>query len=200
MLTGRAPMAHPPGSDTSAEPNRASSGPEHQDRGAHGLHQLIGREILLDGRGIHFDAHLLVDGHRHAHAAEQLDHGGDVLQMRHVRDGHGAVRQQAAGENRQGRVLRAGDADLALERDAALDLQLIHERPAPGSVVLLGRVHLQRERVDLVAHRRPERRVHQLDGAERRAVPRISRRSRPPRNARCPRSRPSAAARQDPAG
>ena len=27
MLTGRAPMAHPPGSDTSAEPKRASSGP-----------------------------------------------------------------------------------------------------------------------------------------------------------------------------
>ena len=40
---GRAPMAQPPGSETRARPYRASSGPEHQHRGAHRLHQVVGR-------------------------------------------------------------------------------------------------------------------------------------------------------------
>ena len=42
--------------------------PEHQDRRAHGLHQLVGREALARGRRIDLDAHLLVDGDRDAHA------------------------------------------------------------------------------------------------------------------------------------
>ena len=122
MLTGRAPIAQPPGKDTSARAEARQQRTQHQNRRAHGLHQLIRREILLDGRGIDFDAHLFVDGHRNAHAPQQLDHGGDVLQMRHVRHRHRTVGQQAAGQNRQRGVLGARDADLALERDAAVDL------------------------------------------------------------------------------
>ena len=95
---------------------------QHQDRRAHGLHQLIGREIFLDGRCVDLDAHFLIDGHRDAHAPEQFDHGGDVLQVRDVRHRHRAVRQQAPGQNGQGGVLGARNADLALERDAALNL------------------------------------------------------------------------------
>jgi hypothetical protein len=106
-------------------------GAEHQNRGAHGLHQLVGREMLLDARGVHLDAHLLVDRERDAHAAQQLDHGRDVLQMRHVRHRHRPVCQEAARENRQSGVLRARDADLALERNPAVNLQLIHERDRP---------------------------------------------------------------------
>ena len=41
---------------------------EHQDGGAHGLHELVRREALAGGGRVDFDAHLFVDGHRDAHA------------------------------------------------------------------------------------------------------------------------------------
>ena len=66
-------------------------------------------------RGIDLDAHALAHGHRHAHAAEQLDHGGDVLQVRHVADRHRLLGQQRRGEDRQRGVLGAGDAHFAFQ-------------------------------------------------------------------------------------
>ena len=45
------------------------------------------------------------------------------------------------------------DADLALERNSAVNLQLIHELGSPGSHIPRAYKTLQRERVDLVAHR-----------------------------------------------
>src|SRR5262249_53402495 len=62
--------------------------PEHQDGRTHRLDQLIGREVFADRRGIHLDAHALIDGDAHTHAAEQLDRGRDVLEVRHIADGH----------------------------------------------------------------------------------------------------------------
>ncbi len=59
--------------------------PQHQDRGAHGLHQLVGREALLDAWSASTSMRMrssMVT--RHAHAPEQLDGGGHVLQVRHV--------------------------------------------------------------------------------------------------------------------
>ena len=126
---------------------------------------------------------------------EQLDHGGDVLQMRHVRDRHRAVGQQAARQNRQGRVLGARNADLALERDAAVDLQLIHVRLP---CVFFRREHLQRERMNLVAHRRRRAWRTPVDGAARRACRRTPARSPRPRNAHCPRSSPARGCRPRP--
>jgi len=95
---------------------------EHQDRGAHRLHQVVRREAFLQCRGIHFDAQPFGDGHTHAHAAEQFDRGGDILQVRHIADCHRVRGQQACRQNRQRRVLGAGDAHFALERHAARDL------------------------------------------------------------------------------
>ena len=95
---------------------------QHQDRGAHGLHQIVRREALAQGRGIDLDAQPLGDGDADAHAAEQLDGGRHILQMRHVADGHRLVGQQARRQDRQRRVLGAGDAHFALERHAARDL------------------------------------------------------------------------------
>src|SRR5690606_5604862 len=59
-------------------------GAQHQNRSTHGLDQLVGRHQRLDAAGIDFDAELLVDDRLHAHAAEQFDHGGDVVQVRQV--------------------------------------------------------------------------------------------------------------------
>ena len=92
---------------------------EHEDGGAHRLHQIVGRRELRQRRSVHFDAHVLVQGDACAHAPQQLDSGGDVLQVRHVADDHRLFRQQRAGQNGQRGVLRARDAHLALERRAA---------------------------------------------------------------------------------
>ena len=45
--TGRAPMAQPPGSETRASPHARQQRPQHQDRGAHLAHDVVGRR----GRG-----------------------------------------------------------------------------------------------------------------------------------------------------
>jgi hypothetical protein len=41
--TGREPMAQPPGSDTVASAEARQQRAQHQDRGAHGLDQFVGR-------------------------------------------------------------------------------------------------------------------------------------------------------------
>ena len=99
---------------------------EYQDRGAHGLDQLVRRDQGLDGAGIDFDRELLVDDRLHAHAAEQLDHGGDVVQVRQVAHGDRGIGQQGGGEDRQRGVLRAGNTDFAVEADTAGDDQFVH--------------------------------------------------------------------------
>jgi len=62
--------------------------PEHQDRGAHGPHQLVRRVKLTDGGGVHLDVEFLIDHQLHPHVAQQLHGGGDVVQVRYVADGH----------------------------------------------------------------------------------------------------------------
>ena len=121
-----------PGQRHVGAPEAREQRPEHQDRGTHGLDQLVRRKVFANGPGIDLDAHALVDGHGHAHAAEQLDGRGDVLQVRHVADRYRPVGQQCAGQNRQRRVLGTGYADFTLERNAARYLQLIHEPRGPA--------------------------------------------------------------------
>ena len=72
------------------------------------------------------DAHALVDGQLHAHLAEQFHRRGDIVQMRHVADRHRFVGEQGRGQNRQHRVLGAGNPDVAVERFAAADYDFGH--------------------------------------------------------------------------
>ena len=99
---------------------------EHEDRGAHGFHQLVGCNQGLDAARVDFDAELLVDYRLNAHATEQLDHGGDVVQVRQVAHGHRAIGQQGGSQNRQGGVFRPGNADFAIKTNAASNNQFIH--------------------------------------------------------------------------
>ena len=79
-----------------------------------------------------------------------------------------AVGQQRAGQDRQRRVLGAGDADLAFEGHAAGDLQLVHVRYLmPRAAQFLRRQRLDRQRVDLAAHALAERAIHELVALQR---------------------------------
>lgn len=99
---------------------------EHEDRGTHGLDQLVGGDQRLDAARIDFDGELFVDHRLDAHATEQFDHGGDVVQVRQVADGDRRIAQQGRGQDRQRRVLRTGNTDFAIEASAAGNDQFVH--------------------------------------------------------------------------
>ncbi|MNJ20951.1 hypothetical protein D3C77_152930 [compost metagenome] len=99
---------------------------QYQDRGAHGFHQLVRRDQGLDGARIDLYRELLVDHRLNAHAAEQLDHGGDVVQVRQVADRNRTIAKQSTGQNRQSRVLGTGNADFAIKTNAASNNQFVH--------------------------------------------------------------------------
>ena len=73
--------------------------PQHQEGGAHGLHQLVRRPQRAEPGGGNLDVQLLVDHHVGPKGAEQFDHGGDVMQMRRVSHTHRLLGQQRAREN-----------------------------------------------------------------------------------------------------
>jgi hypothetical protein len=100
---------------------------QYQDRGTHGFHQFVRCDQGLDGARVDFDRQLLVDHRLNAHATEQLDHGGDVVQVRQVGYGNRAIAQQGGGQDRQGRVFSPGDTDFAIKTGTAGNNQFIHK-------------------------------------------------------------------------
>ena len=102
-------------------------GAQYQDGRTHGLHQLVGSGEFLDGGSVYFHVHAVVDHHVDAHATQQLDQGGDILQMRQVAHGDRLVGQQGGGQDRQCCVLGAGNTDFAVQTPTAGDDQFIHE-------------------------------------------------------------------------
>src|SRR6185503_20437746 len=64
--------------------------------------------------------------HLAAEPAEQLVHGRDVVQPRHVLVGAAARGEQRRGEQRQGRVLGPAHPDLPSQAGPALDDDLVH--------------------------------------------------------------------------
>jgi hypothetical protein len=77
--------------------------------------------------GVRLETVALVAAQHDAHAGQQVDHRGDVLQIGHVADAQRIVGQQRRGEDRQGRVLGTGDADLPVEAHPAGNDQLVHD-------------------------------------------------------------------------
>jgi hypothetical protein len=62
----------------------------------------------------------------HAHVANELEHGGHVLQAGHVVQLHGLVGQQGRAQLGQGGVFGARDCDRAMQRAAAAYEQFVH--------------------------------------------------------------------------
>ena len=95
--------------------------PQRQNRSAHGFHELVGCGRVREIRGPQLDAGAFVHADGDAHAAEQVQHGRNVAQVRHVRHGERFRGEQRGAENRQGGVLRARYGDFALEPHAAFE-------------------------------------------------------------------------------
>ncbi len=97
-----------------------------QDRGAHGLDQFVG--CLGVGQKAGVDAHgaaVIVLG-ADTHVADELEHGGHVLQARHIAQGDGLGRQQRGAQLGQGGILGAGDRHLAMQRSATANQEFVH--------------------------------------------------------------------------
>jgi len=87
---------------------------QHQNRGTHGLDLLVGRQEPVNTAWISEDAHMLIQSELHTHFAEQGHRGGDIVQMRDVANIHGLIGEQAGRQNRQHRVLGAGNHHVAV--------------------------------------------------------------------------------------
>jgi hypothetical protein len=108
--------------------------PEDEDAGTHAPDQVVGgqragdpaRRQLQHPAGVPGLGGVAVHVDLDAVLLQQVRHGGDVAQMRQVRERQRLVGQQAGRHQWQGRVLGAADADLALEGLAADDPDLVH--------------------------------------------------------------------------
>ena len=101
---------------------------EHEDGGAHGPDQFVRRKEIMQPGIPDLNAHALIDCDFRAHAPQQFDGGGYIVQVRHIADGHAFPGQQGRGQDRQGGVFRPRDGDLAGQRQAAVDNEFIHIR------------------------------------------------------------------------
>ena len=98
---------------------------QHENRGAHGLHEFVRRLAAIHSPGIDFDAEPVIDRHFRPHHLQQRQHRRHVLEVRDIADDDRARGQQGSGEYGQGGILGARDVYRAGEPDAAADRQLI---------------------------------------------------------------------------
>ena len=99
---------------------------QYQDRRTHGFNQFVRSHQGFDGIRVDFDAEFFIDHRLDAHATEQLDHGGDVVQVRQVGNGNRAIAQQGCSKNWQSGVFRPGNADFAIKTSTTGNNQFIH--------------------------------------------------------------------------
>ena len=122
-----------PGADGTAARQRdarasraGDEGSQHQDRGPHGLDELVGR----------FDRRQLARGDLDRapdleldvgpEVAEHMAHGADVTHLGNVVEDDGLLGEQCGADVGQGRVLGSADADGAFQRTTAHDADLFH--------------------------------------------------------------------------
>ena len=113
-------------------------GPEHKDRRAHRLDQIV-RRLERRNRGrIELDLDTVVKHDFHTHLTQQFDAGRYVVQVRDVGQDDGRVGQQRGRQYRQCGILRARDAHVTREPMASCDDQFVHAIEAPARRVAEG--------------------------------------------------------------
>ena len=108
--------------------------PQHEEGGAHRLHQLVGRLAARDRARL--DHHLVPVGalrDARAQVLEHLDRGAHVGERRHVPHHRALAREQGREEERQRRVLGPAHHHLALELGAPPDHDRVHPSPPKRS-------------------------------------------------------------------
>ncbi len=136
LLQGLEVQIDRPGADRAAARERdprlahaRQQRPQHQDRGAHFANDIVGRLGASDGaperKRAAIAAHRL---HRDPVLREQCRHGVNVGELRHVLQDQPLLGKQPGHHQRQRRVLRAADDDLALKRPAAANTDAVHRR------------------------------------------------------------------------
>ena len=120
-------MKSPPGGGILASPKRASSGPASRNEARICAGELLVDHRRGDARGTEPDAVVRDPVDRDAEILEQGDLRLGVADPRHPVQQHLLLGQEAGGEDRQGGVLVAGDGDLAGQRRAPLDDELLHD-------------------------------------------------------------------------
>ncbi len=86
---------------------------QHQDGSAHGFHQLVGCNRIAQTLRSELNLHFLMEQHCDTHLPEQIEHGGNIVQVRHILDFQRLAGKQARAEYRQSGVLGAGNPYLA---------------------------------------------------------------------------------------
>ena len=104
--------------------------PGEQERGADLLRELLVDRDVGDRRCAEPEAVVGDPVDLDPEPLEQRDLGLGIADPRHPVQEQLLLRQQAGGEDRQRRVLVAGDGELAGERHAALDDEFLHRSPA----------------------------------------------------------------------
>ena len=82
---------------------------QHENRGAHGFDQIIGREQGADFVGMQGDC-FLIARRGDTHLPEQLQHGVDIVQARHIGQHQRIGAEQGGRQYRQSRIFCAGNA------------------------------------------------------------------------------------------
>ena len=97
-----------------------------QHRSAHGLDQFVRGLGRVQSAGVNAHRAVVSTLGRHTHVADELEHGANVLQLRHIEQGHGLGREQCGAQLRQGGIFGTRHQHLALQGTAAADQEFVH--------------------------------------------------------------------------
>ena len=116
-------------------------GAEHEDRSAHGAHEVVRCGDVVDGFAGQRQLAGVVAGctgikqragggiaqaERRAVLHQQLGHRRDIGEVRYVIERDFLAREERRAHQRQGGILRAADRDIAIKRAAAGNEQFVH--------------------------------------------------------------------------